>query len=150
MQRSEFGDFLARSLAVLEREMPRSHARLCAVMRDRCAAFRVDGPPVLLAFGDGGPTLGPLAGTAPGVECELSKQTILDLVDGRLSLEEAVRGDRFLLRAPVRELQVFFEALQLYFRGAVRCPSLPVLLEAYRRGGAAVEPETPRSRDAGG
>jgi hypothetical protein len=137
MRRSEFGDFLERSLAILAREMPRSHARLCAAMRGRCVAFTVDGPPVLLSFAEGGSAVGPVAGAAPEIESALSKQTIFDLLDAEISLEEAVLSDRFLLRAPVRDLEVFFQALQLYLRGAVRCPSLPDLLEEYRRGDAA-------------
>jgi hypothetical protein len=143
MPRSEFGDFLARSLAILERERPRHYAALCAAMRDRVALFRVDGPPVLVSFGEGRATVDPVITRAPvGIESALSKQTILDLLDGELSLEEAVLSDRFFVRAPVSELHVFFQALLHYLRGAVRCPSLPTLLAAYRRGDAPAAART--------
>ncbi len=139
MPRHEFAEFLSRSLEILGREMPRSHARLCASMQGRCVAIEVDGPPVLVSFEGGGCAVGPLGVTPPSVEAVLSKQAILDLLDGRDSLEDAVWSDRFFLRAPVRELERFLEALLLYLRGAVRCPSLPALLERYRAQGGATQ-----------
>jgi hypothetical protein len=132
MLRDEFASFLSESLEILAREMPRTYARLCATLDGRCVAIEVDAPPVFVSFGASTCEVSPPDETTPTVEAALSKQTVLALIDGRDSLENAVWSDRFLLRAPVDELERFLEGLLLYLRGAVRCPSLPALLDRYR------------------
>jgi len=71
------------------------------------------------------------------VEVGLDKPILLDLVDGRVTLEDALLEERLRLRGSLDALVEFDEALYIYLGGAVRCPSFPELYAEYRDGGGA-------------
>lgn len=133
MLRSEFGRTLEVSLGALRDEAPASFAHLEAALRDRPVFFDVDDAPFRLIFETGEFRLAEASRREHGeVEVALSKPTVLALLEGRLSLEDAVRTDRLRLYGEPARLVVFFDALLVYLRGAVRCPSFPDLLADYR------------------
>jgi hypothetical protein len=68
----------------------------------------------------------------PTVRVAGGKPAILDIVDARVSLSEAVDSGVIDLAGPVDDLALFFEALRIYVHGAVRSPSFPPLLERFR------------------
>ncbi len=66
---------------------------------------------------------------------ETTRAVILDLVDARAGLVEAILDDRLGLRGALPELARFHDGLMLYLHGAMRAPSFPGLLRRYRDGG---------------
>lgn len=134
MSSADFGEFLAASLELLADEQPRSHARLCDHMAGRAVRFEVDGRAVLVRFERGGARLERDGVDPAATIARLDRSTILDLVDGAVSLPDAILADRFHLRAELDDVARFHEALLAYLRGALRCPGFPALMDAYRAG----------------
>lgn len=128
-----FAPFLGHSMTLLAAEKPRLYARLCDLLRDREAGVVIDGEPVGIAFPGGAFRL-VAAVTDPFIELRSSRATVLAVVDGRLTLEEAVAAEHLWLRGRLENLVLFHDALVLYLHGAVRCPSFPWLLDRYRDG----------------
>lgn len=129
-----FSSFLSRSLDVLERERPDVATRLAAVLAALAVAASVDGETVRLASDGEVVRVTPrTAGEAAvAVTVATSRATILALVDGRVSLIDAVLSDALLLRGSPGDLARFHDALWLYLQGAVRVPAFAELLASYR------------------
>ena len=132
MPRGPFRRFLERSLELLERQAPVDHRALVRAVAPREVAVVVDGEAVGLAFAGGGVAVAPLA--RPAVELRTSRAAILELLLGGATLLEAILDDRFFLRGAPGDLVAFDEGFRCYLRGAVRAPSFPSLLRAYRAG----------------
>jgi len=124
--------FIAQSLDVLHREHPEAYLDLCQRMAPRQVLIYIDGEAVRLAFTAHDASL-PSFLQYPGVTLRTSRLTLLDVIDGQLSLERAVFEEAIELQGHVTDLSAFYEGLSIYVRGAVRCPSFPFLLERYRR-----------------
>jgi hypothetical protein len=77
-------------------------------------------------------TRGAPATSATTVVVRTGRATLLDLIDGRSSLTDAVLRDAVLLRGDRQDLVRFHDALWLYLQGAVRAPSMSELLRRYR------------------
>lgn len=122
----DFADLVERSLAALRREHPEAYGRFGRTLAGTTVALRVDGEAMTLAF-DGEASLHRGASAAP-VEFTATCAALLDLVQGRLSLRDAVRSGRADLRGAVPALARFDEALMLYLHGAVRSPTFPALV----------------------
>jgi len=129
----EFARFLLDSLCALERESPQSYAALCEALDARCVAIRVDAGAIRLAFEHGHARVEDAAATPSDVELATDKSTILDLIDARVHLLDAIAADRFRARGALDSLARFDDALHEYLNGAVRCRSMPPLLDEYRR-----------------
>jgi hypothetical protein len=69
---------------------------------------------------------------APVVECRTTRSAILDMVDARMTLVDAVLSERVWLCGGVEDLLAFHDGLMTYLGGAVRCPSFPWLLREFR------------------
>ena len=136
MSYGELAEFLETSLDLLRDQVPRAHERLrlqllgspLLLHADRCS-FVLTAGPTRFAIGDPHDSV--------ALEIAVSKSVVLDLLDARTSLLEAVRADRLFLRGSVHSLSVFFAALQTYVRGALRSASFETLLAAYRQTRAA-------------
>lgn len=131
-----FASFLQRSLETLAHERPDVAARLAATLAGLEVTVEVDGEGVLLGS-DGervvcAPALRPAA-----VVVRATRATVLALADGELALLDAVRSDRLHLQGTARDLARFHAALGLYLQGAVRAPSFPDLLHAFRAASAS-------------
>jgi hypothetical protein len=128
---SSLRDFLERSLATLASEAPDSYARLSATLAGRRIGIAGDDRPFAVQF---------LAGRALFLESDgsehvlarVDRSTLFGLLDGNLRLEEALRQDRLVIRANVDDAADAFDAMLIYLRGAMRCPSSPVLLAQFR------------------
>ena len=68
----------------------------------------------------------------PTAELVTSRNTILSILDARLTLAEAVLSDAIVLKGHVDDLIAFHDGLMTYVRGAVRSPSFPRLLDHFR------------------
>ncbi len=133
MEHTRFATFLRESLELLEREQPDVARRLAACLAHLTVALQVDDEHALLRA-DGGRIV--LAGGAPAtpatVVVRTSRATLLELIDGRCSLTDAVLRDAVLLRGEAEDLVRFHDALWLYLQGAVRAPTMPEILRRFR------------------
>ncbi len=128
-----FVGFLARSLALLEREHPEAYARMCAALARRTVLLKVDDEAIELRFGKRRLRLAePGVGGGQTVRAVTGRATILALVDGRLTLMDSVMQDRFEIFGGLDDLIAFHEGLMFYLHGAVRAPSFPALLRRFR------------------
>jgi hypothetical protein len=133
MSFGEFGDFLDASLRVLRSETPPAARRLSERLAGRSVRLDVAPAPLVLRVSPEGHRLDPATGRC-SVSLALEREVILDLVEGRLSLAEAVLQERLRPRGGPADLGHFFDALTAYLEGAVRAPGFPRLYRAYRRG----------------
>lgn len=129
-----FGTFLTRSLQALQRELPTASARMVELLGGREVWIHAEGS---------GVSVYPRAGSAgsrllildrpqrPAVTAEASRQALCELLEARYSLAEAIYNDKILLQGELDDLLAFQDALDVYFCGAVRCPSFPAILDDY-------------------
>jgi hypothetical protein len=61
-----------------------------------------------------------------------TRATILGVIDGETTARRAVLDERLLMRGRLDDVVAFHDALVAYVHGAVRAPSFPRLLRAYR------------------
>ncbi len=132
MSYGEFADFLDASLNILRERVPGAYDRLCAQLSGSPILIRVDQSSFVLTSSAQHLSIGD-AHDAPAVEIAVSKSAVLDLLDARTTLLDAIREDRLFLRGSVESLPVFFSALQTYVRGALRAASFETLLASYRQ-----------------
>jgi hypothetical protein len=123
--------FIATSLEALHAECPAAYALLCAQLAPRRARLTVDGETVMLTFEAGAVRVLTRARN-PAVQLVTTRRTILDVIDARLTLQEAVLAEAILLKGRPNDLAAFHEGLIMYVRGAVRCPAFPPLLDRFR------------------
>ena len=71
--------------------------------------------------------------TAP-VRIATSRATILDLIDARVGLNEAVEAGTVAVRGSLDDVQRAHASLQAYVHAAVRAASVPALLSDLRAG----------------
>jgi hypothetical protein len=123
--------YIATSLIALRQECPTAYFLMCSQLAPRQVRLVIDGESVMLAFDPSGVHVLPQA-KEPTAELVTSHQTILDVLDARLTLTEAVLSDAIVLRGQVDDLTVFHDGLTTYVRGAVRCPTFRRLLDSFR------------------
>jgi len=128
----EFMVLVRHSLERLEQECPPAHAALRHRLRDHCLWITIDGEQFSLAPVGRSLRLSPALPQAT-VELQTSRRTLLEVLEGSLPLLDAVLQGRLFLRGTAQALIEFHEALVIYMRGAVRCPSLPELLPILRQ-----------------
>jgi hypothetical protein len=128
---ASFASFLARSLTLLERELPWGYAAVCRALGEREVLIEVDGEktPVMAT---GSVLRVERSSRAPVVECRTSRRAIVDLVDGKMTLVEAVESELVWLSGTVDDLLAFHDGLMAYLGGAVRSPSFVGLLGEFR------------------
>ena len=78
------------------------------------------------------------------LDLRVDRRSLLALVDGELSLEDALRQDGLELRGDLRHVIDFFDGLLIYLRGGIRCPSFPQLLADFRASSAGAPYEVSR------
>lgn len=123
-----FADLVGRSLEILAREYPLAHRRL----RERLSAMTVnlviDDEPFGLSFTRSAVTVG-AAHEGASANLRSSRRALVDLLEGREALIDAILAGRVDLIGAAEPLGRFHEGLLDYLRGAIRCPSFPRLLE---------------------
>lgn len=124
--------FIGASLATLREECPIAYGQLCALLAPREVLLLFEGEAVALAFAADAAELLPQPRN-PAVQLRSTRQAILDVIDARLTLGEAVLEDAILLQGAVEDLALFYEGMLTYVRGAVRSPSFPALLAHFRQ-----------------
>lgn len=125
-------EFIGTSLAILSRECPTAYLQMCALLMPRKVLLSIDGETVTLAFDQDRVHMLPQS-RSPTIMLHTTRQTILDVIDYRMTLSEAVLVDAILLQGDVEDLALFHEGLLTYVCGAVRCPSFPSLLDRFQQ-----------------
>lgn len=124
--------FVERALGVLAAESPAAYHRLADQLRPAPAGLEVDGESFSIDVrGDRLRVVrGPPHG--PGGRVRAGGEVILDLIDGRTEVLEAVVGGRLDVRGDVEAVLRLARGLGAFVEGAVRAPGLRELLDEYR------------------
>ena len=128
------GHFVRTSLEILQVECPSAYDRLCQQLAGQNVRLEIEGEPIDLLFQDDQVNVvAPSDNLTPDTHLQTSWQTILDLADGKMGLDQAVLSDAVAIMGEVAMVAQFYEGLHVYLSGAVRCPSFPLLLDHFRR-----------------
>ena len=128
---SGFAVLLEDSFALLAEECPEAYTGICHVLTPHEVCLTIGAETVSIRFGQEVVEVLRVP-QEPAVYLSSTKQTLLDLADARFTLEAAIMRDLLHVRGKMDDLIRFYESLQLYVQGAVRCPSFPALLSDYR------------------
>jgi hypothetical protein len=122
---------LRRSVEHLEREVPDSYRLLVAELGTMVVELDVDGEIFTLRGGDRLRVSDGGADTA-GARITTSRVTILDVLDARVALGEAVEAGTVSVRGSLDDIQRAHDSLLAYVHAAVRASSQPTLLAELR------------------
>ena len=66
------------------------------------------------------------------VAAKVNEAVIIDLIDGNITLNEALSRDQLVLTGSQSDLEKLVSGLQSFLRGAVRSSAILALLDAFR------------------
>lgn len=129
----QVSSLLRRSVEHLEDEVPASYRYILEALGPLMVEVDVDGELFSLR---GGRRLEVTDGPADvaGARIASSRAAILDLLDAKLGLDEAVEGGTVSVCGSLDDILRAHDTLLAYVHAAVRAPSHPELLAALRRG----------------
>ena len=136
MLRRDFFDFLSVSLDVIENEAPGSFHALAREVDGLLARLVADGDARIVCC-DAARFAVVEDMSEPDIEVAFEREGILNLIDGKSTLEGAFYGEALRIRGDVEIVERFHEGLQLYLAGAIRSTSMPALLAQFRGSAAA-------------
>jgi hypothetical protein len=131
MPSADFFSYLSKSVDLLQHESCENYGRLAAGLNDLRINIRAGTKARVAHFGDGQFIIEPAGGHAD-IWLEFDEATILHVIDGRSSLEEAVLDGAIFIRGNVQKIETLYSALAAYLDGAMRSPGFPALLADYR------------------
>jgi hypothetical protein len=131
-----FRTFLERSFAVLRDEVPDIYAHFGAALAGSDVRIRVDDDVTLLQFRGARIDFDERSAGPSTVDVVTSRGAILELLEARSTLLEAVVADRLFLRGATEDLLAFYDALMTFLHGAFRAPAFPKLLTTFRTDAA--------------
>jgi hypothetical protein len=126
-----FSRFLVESLDVLADEVAPFQRELADLFAGRGVNIRVDGDEIGLVARDGRVRVD-APWPAPHVELTSDTSSILAVLDGEVTLADAVLEDRLVVRGALPDVVAFHDGLAVYVHGAVRAPSFADLLRRFR------------------
>jgi hypothetical protein len=124
---------LRRSVEHLEHEVPDSYRLLLAELGPMVVELNVDGEVFALRGGDRLRVSDGAADNA-GTRIATSRVTLLDVLDARVTLSEAVEAGSVSVQGSLDDVQRAHDSLRAYVHAAVRAPSQPALLSDLRAG----------------
>ena len=124
---------LRRSVEHLENEVPDSYRLLTAKLGPMVVELDVDGD-VFALRGDGRLRVSDGAADTASVRIVTSRDAILDLLDARVGLGEAVEAGTVSVRGSLDDVQRAHDSLLAFVHAAVRASSQPALLSELRAG----------------
>ncbi len=113
--------------------MPDSYRLLATELGPMVVELNVDGEVFTLRGGDRLRVSDGAADTA-ATRIVTSRVTILDVLDARVQLGEAVEAGRISVRGSLEDVQRAHDSLRAYVHAAVRASSQPALLSELRAG----------------
>lgn len=129
----KISSLLRRSVEHLKNEVPDSYQLLVARLGPMVVQLDVDGEVFSLRGGDRLQVTGGRAQSA-GARIATSRGVILDLLDARVGLSEAVETGSVSVNGSLDDVQRAHDSLRAYVHAAVRAPSQPALLAELRAG----------------
>lgn len=130
MNDANFSPFLQRSLSLLDGEAPAAYAAVVASLGGRSVNIAVDDERLALLARRGRLVISaPLE--HPTTSARTSRRALRRLLEGEVDLTRAILADEVALFGGVDDLTNLYDALLCYFRGAVRSPSFPALLDDF-------------------
>jgi hypothetical protein len=124
---------LRRSVEHLADEVPNSYRRMLQELGPLIVELDVDGELFSLRGGQRLEVSGGAADTA-GARVTTSRAAILDVLDARVGLGEAVEAGTVAVRGSLDDVQRAHDTLLAYVHAAVRATSQAALLAALRAG----------------
>jgi hypothetical protein len=131
MPSADFFSFLRGSLSVLEKEVSEAHCALAAALGGLRARLVADGVACTIWLDSSGWSIYP-GPTDVDLEVAFDRRIILDLIDGRIRIHDAIDRDRLRLRGSAEAIERFFTALMIYLEGLMRAPGTMAILKDYR------------------
>jgi hypothetical protein len=125
-----FAKFLDRSLLLLEAEAPAAHRAVVATLGDRSVNVEVDAE-LLSIFSDRDRVVTGPPFEQPTTIARTTRPALRRLLRGERDLTASILQDEVALLGAVEDLVALHDALIWYFRGAVRSPSFPGLLDEF-------------------
>jgi hypothetical protein len=122
---------LRRSVGHLADEVPDSYRLVLDKLGTLVVALDVDGELFTLSAGHGLEVIDGSPGTA-GAAIATSRAAILDVLDARVGLQEAVEAGTVSVRGSLDDVLRAHDTFLAYVHAAVRAPSQPELLNALR------------------
>lgn len=129
----QVSSLLRRSVEHLAEEVPDSYGLVLERLGPMVVEIDVDGELFSLRGGNRLEVLDGAADTA-GTRIATSRAAILDVLDARVGLGEAVEVGTVAVRGSLDDIQRAHDTLLAYVHAAVRAPSQPRLLAALRSG----------------
>jgi hypothetical protein len=129
----QVSSLLRRSVEHLADEVPDSYRLVLERLGPMVVELDVDGELFSLRGGNRLEVLDGAADTA-GTRIATSRAAILDVLDARVGLGEAVEVGTVAVRGSLDDIQRAHDTLLAYVHAAVRAPSQPGLLAALRTG----------------
>lgn len=124
--------FLEDALGEIARSEPEADRALRAALRGLRARLS-DGARSFVLQADGeGWRFCDGAGTAD-IAVAFDEAVILDLIEGALTLNEAILGERITVFGPIDNICQFYDALFIFLEGLLRASGAPMLLERFRK-----------------
>lgn len=136
------GDYVAALVDRLAAGEPGSHRRLVDLVGPRRARITLDHETVEVFHEndalvvEAGPNGKPLSGWG-----STDRQTVLDLLDGYVEVNEAILDGRIRVEGGVDDVSRMFQAIEILLDASTRIPSLPRLAEDFRRDPCRPAPE---------
>ncbi|MDR3658470.1 MAG: SCP-2 sterol transfer family protein [Mycobacterium sp.] len=124
---------LRRSVEHLKDEVPDSYRLLLTELGPMVVELDVDGE-VFSLRGGGRLQVSDGAADVPGVRIVTSRVTILDVLDARVRLGDAVEAGTICVQGSLGDVQRAHDSLLAYVHAAVRASSQPGLLSELRAG----------------
>jgi hypothetical protein len=129
----QVGPLLRESFQVLSREHPEAYARMCACLAELSVVIGVDEERFVAEFSAKRAWVRAATdGERARPHVTTRRHTLLDVLDNRQELTQAVLTDAVELIRPMEELLRLHEGLLFYVRGAVRCSGFIPLLRRLR------------------
>lgn len=131
-------EFVERAFSILDVELPEMHRRLATTLAGVVVGLEIDGEQMTVSFRGASGADPPVVLVRSGFDASLDARiatdagTILRVVDGELTLIEAVDQGAVRARAELGVLQELLAGLGVFVHGGVRCPTFPALLESFR------------------
>ena len=133
-----FREFVERAFLVLEAELPEMFTRLTETLDGARVALEIEGEKMVVDFRHEGQPGSSRIDVEKGwsrpldARIETEARTILEVIDGAATLQEAVNRGGVRATAELDVLQVLLEGLEIFVHGGVRCPTFPALLASFR------------------
>jgi hypothetical protein len=132
MPQPDFFAFLAESLEAIRMEEPEAHLALTRSIDRLRARLVSDGTVAVLRFESRDWRI-ELGAFDADIEVGFDREVTLDLIAGRLTLEDAIMSERLRIFGAADKINVFYDALLIYIEGMIRAPRSGALLKRYCR-----------------